>query len=218
MRRQDKVSLESQLQTLITNIGTDWKNTQGGMGVIANLETAATNLVTAINEVKATADAAVSGTAPDATTTVKGIVEISTDSETLAFSADDVVVTPGTLGSVLNVANGIPKLDGSGKVASAQLPAYVDDVLEVANFAALPGSGTTGIIYTTLDNNKIYRWSGSAYVEISSSPGTTDAVSEGSTNLYFTNTRADTRADGRIAALVGDTTTDLAAAYSTAKA
>src|SRR3954467_87854 len=32
---------------------------------------------------------------------------------------------------------------------------------------------------------------------------TTDNLAEGSTNLYFTNTRADTRADGRIAAAVG---------------
>ena len=41
-----------------------------------------------------------------------------------------------------------------------------------------------------LDLNKIYRWSGSTYVEIAASPGTTDNVPEGTTNLYFTNTRA----------------------------
>lgn len=212
------MSLESQLASFITAIGTDWKNLWAAIGVRANLTTTATNLVSAVNEVKATADAAVSGTAPNASTTVKGIVELSTDSETLAFSATDLVVTPGTLGSVLNVSNGIPKLDGAGKVAATQLPAYVDDVLEVANFAALPVTGTSGIIYTTADTNKIYRWSGSAYVEISASPGTTDAVTEGSTNLYFTNTRADTRADGRITVLIGDTNTDLVAAYTTAKA
>ena len=69
-----------------------------------------------------------------------------------------------------------------------------------------------------LDTNKVYRWSGSAYVEISASPGTTDAVPEGSTNLYYTDGRADARANGRITALVGDTNTDLAALYATAKA
>ena len=92
--------------------------------------------------------------------------------------------------SAKNQANGYAGLDSSGKVASAQLPSYVDDVVEAANQAALPGTGETGKIYVTVDNGKIYRWSGSAYVEISASPGSTDAVTEGSTNLYFTTQRA----------------------------
>jgi hypothetical protein len=87
------------------------------------------------------------------------------------------------------VAGGYAGLDGSGKVPAAQLPSFVDDVLEAANFAALPGTGETGKIYVTLDDNKSWRWSGSAYVEISASPGSTDAVSEGATNLYFTVAR-----------------------------
>lgn len=78
----------------------------------------------------------------------------------------------------------------SGVVPAIYLPAAQDDVLEFANFAALPVTGSSGKIYTTLDNNKVYRWGGSAYVEISPSPGSTDSVTEGSVNLYFTNTRA----------------------------
>jgi len=66
-------------------------------------------------------------------------------------------------------ANGYAELDSSGKVPSAQLPAYVDDILEYADAASLPATGATGIIYVTLDDNKAYRWSGSAYVEISAS-------------------------------------------------
>jgi hypothetical protein len=53
-----------------------------------------------------------------------------------------------------------------GKVPASQLPSYVDDIIEVANYAALPTTGETGKIYLTLDNNKIYRWSGSIYIEI----------------------------------------------------
>jgi hypothetical protein len=53
-----------------------------------------------------------------------------------------------------------------GKVPASQLPSYVDDIIEVANYAALPATGETGKIYLTLDNNKIYRWSGSVYIEI----------------------------------------------------
>lgn len=66
-------------------------------------------------------------------------------------------------------ANGLAELDAGGKVPSSQLPSFVDDVLEYANFAALPVTGATGIIYVTLDTNLTYRWSGSAYVEISAS-------------------------------------------------
>lgn len=100
-------------------------------------------------------------------------------------------------------ANGFASLDASGLVPSAQLPSYVDDVVEAANLAALPATGETSKIYVAIDTGKIYRWSGSAYVEISPSPGSTDSITEGSTNLYFTNARADTRADGRITAATG---------------
>jgi hypothetical protein len=90
------------------------------------------------------------------------------------------------------VANGYASLDAAGKVPSTQLPSYVDDVVEVANFASLPGTGETGKIYVTIDTNKTYRWTGSTYIEISASPGSTDSLAEGSTNLYFTQARART--------------------------
>lgn len=88
-----------------------------------------------------------------------------------------------------NVPNGYAGLDGSGKIAAAQLPSYVDDVLEVSNFASLPATGETGKIYITTDTNNEYRWSGSTYIQIVASPGTTDAVPEGTTNKYFTASR-----------------------------
>jgi hypothetical protein len=92
------------------------------------------------------------------------------------------------------IANGYASLDASTKVPAAQLPSYVDDVLEFANLAAFPATGATGIIYVALDTGKIYRWSGSAYIEISPSPGSTDAVPEGSINLYYTSARASAAA------------------------
>lgn len=66
-------------------------------------------------------------------------------------------------------ASGVATLDDNGLVPSSQLPSYVDDVIEAANFAALPAEGEGGKIYVTLDNNKTYRWGGSAYAEISAS-------------------------------------------------
>jgi hypothetical protein len=71
-------------------------------------------------------------------------------------------------------ANGYASLDGSGLVPASQLPSYVDDVLEYANLAGFPATGATGKIYVALDTNKTYRWSGSAYVYITS--GAVDSV------------------------------------------
>lgn len=84
---------------------------------------------------------------------------------------------------------GVAGLDSTGKVPAGQLPSYVDDVLEVSTYSQLPTVGETGKIYTAVDSNKIYRWGGSAYVEISASPGSTDAVPEGAGNLYFAGSR-----------------------------
>jgi hypothetical protein len=85
-------------------------------------------------------------------------------------------------------ALGVATLDAAGKVPAIQLPSYVDDVLEAADFASLPATGEAGKIYVTLDSNKAWRWGGSAYTEISASPGTTDNVPEGA-NLYHTAAR-----------------------------
>ena len=71
--------------------------------------------------------------------------------------------------SLKGTANGVAELDANGKVLTSQLPSFVDDVIEAENFAVLPNEGETGKIYVTLDDNKTYRWSGSAYVEISAS-------------------------------------------------
>ncbi len=87
-------------------------------------------------------------------------------------------------------ANGYASLDSGGKVPSAQLPSFVDDVLEYINTGSFPVTGESGKIYVALDTNKTYRWGGSIYVEISAAPGSTDAVPEGSVNQYFTTTRA----------------------------
>lgn len=82
------------------------------------------------------------------------------------LSAADVSAIPA---SQKGTANGVAELDESGKVPSAQLPSYVDDVLEFDSQTAFPGTGESGKIYVAKDTNKTYRWTGSAYVEISAS-------------------------------------------------
>jgi hypothetical protein len=81
-----------------------------------------------------------------------------------------------------------------GTVPSSQLPSYVDDVLEYATTGDLPATGESGKIYVVTSENKVYRWTGSQYIEIVGSPGTTDAVAEGTGNLYYTDARASAAA------------------------
>ena len=91
-------------------------------------------------------------------------------------------------------------LNSSSKIDSTYLPSYVDDVLEYADLATFPATGSTGIIYVALDTNKIYRWSGSAYIEISPSSvtsvnGKTNAVTLNAIDIPFSPTATITSTD-----------------------
>ena len=123
--------------------------------------------------------------------------KITYDTKGLVTAGDDLTTSdiPDLSGtyvatSLLGANNGVATLGADGKVPSAQLPSYVDDVIEtyiVSGATALSagwlsktsgGSALTpeeGIIYVVLTageyQNKTYRWGGSTYVEISSAPG-----------------------------------------------
>ena len=89
--------------------------------------------------------------------------------------------------SRIGAANGVAGLDETGKVPAAQLPSYVDDVVDAyivgetplasdwlsasdGGAALTPESGVIYIVLTEGDYyNKTYRWSGTTYVEISPS-------------------------------------------------
>lgn len=86
-------------------------------------------------------------------------------------------------------AGGVAELDGSGKVPAAQLPSYVDDVIEgylsdgimyeeEGHITQI--TGESGKIYVDLATGKTYRWSGSAYAVISE----TIALGETSSTAY----------------------------------
>jgi hypothetical protein len=113
-----------------------------------------------------------------------------------------------------SAAGNVPILDSNALIPSALLPGFVDDVLEFVNLAAFPATGESGKLYVSLATNRQYRWSGSVYVEINPSPGSTDSVPEGSVNLYFTVARASAAApvqfvagrQGNITLSVGDVT------------
>ena len=125
----------------------------------------ATNVQDALVAIKDIADnGGVTGVKGDAETTYrKGDVSISKANVGLGNVTNDAQVKRSEMG----VANGVATLGGDGKVPAAQLPSYVDDVLEYDKKASFPTTGETGKIYVAKDTNLTYRWGGSAYVEIS---------------------------------------------------
>lgn len=78
--------------------------------------------------------------------------------------------------SLKGAVNGLAELDSTGHVPAAQLPSYVDDVIEGYIYGGVFYSdsghtkeitGESGKIYVDLSTEKTYRWSGSAYAVIS---------------------------------------------------
>ncbi len=114
-----------------------------------------------------------------------GATKVTVDSALSSSSTNPVqnkVVNSALAGKLAasqkGAAGGVAELDSSGKVPAAQLPSYVDDVLE----GYLSGgkfykesahtteiTGETGKIYVDLSTSKTYRWSGTAFAEISAS-------------------------------------------------
>lgn len=147
----------------------------------------------------AAADAALAGLAQKINTTEKG------SANGVATLDSGGVVPEAQLPDFIKseqrgVANGVATLGPNALIPPEQLPSYVDDVLEFATYADLPVPGETGKIYIvkTAGNdgtdpfpaNQQFRWSGTAYIKLVASPGTTDNVVEGAINLYFTAARA----------------------------
>lgn len=125
---------------------------------ITSAQTDISNLETLSGEGGATSHSAFTGTTiPDSSTTHQALQALETAVESKIDSSEK------------GAANGVATLDGSGLIPASQLPSYVDDVLEYADFASLPVTGETAKIYVTLDNNKTYRWTGSIYIEVSPS-------------------------------------------------
>lgn len=103
-------------------------------------------------------------------------------SQVTGFDPSDYVTTTDAnstyvLQTSVGANNGVASLDSSGLVPSTQLPSYVDDVIEFDQPLATPGTpvtgdlpsgetASTGKIYVDTATNDVYRWSGSAFVNI----------------------------------------------------
>ena len=98
-----------------------------------------------------------------------GSVDNTSDLDKPISTATQTALDSKISSSLKGAVNGVAELDGSGKVPSGQLPAFVDDVLEYANSAAFPATGEASKIYIALNTNLTFRWTGTVYTEISKS-------------------------------------------------
>jgi hypothetical protein len=77
-------------------------------------------------------------------------------------------------------ADGVATLDSSGRVPAAQLPSFVDDILEYATRTSFPATGEQGKIYVATDANTTFRWTGTTYVALAKGSGVVP-IAEGGT-------------------------------------
>ena len=113
---------------------------------------------------------------------------IATKANTVhTHTASDILdigtLVDGQIDAQKAVASGLATLGTDGKVPQAQLPSYVDDVLEFASLAKFPATGESGKIYIAIDTGSAYRWTGSSYFKINNSVSTADEA------LKLTNSR-----------------------------
>ena len=106
----------------------------------------------------------------------------------VVLNANDVNAIPA---EQKGAVNGVAELDSTGKVPSAQLPSYVDDVIEAyrnttdgkfyeEDTYTTEITPETGKIYVDLSTDTTWRWGGSSYTQISESL----ALGETSTTAY----------------------------------
>lgn len=162
-------------------------------GVTAGLYGTATTIPAITVDIKGRVTKVTNTSIQTATTARAGIVKLSSDTNSVSAT---LAATPSAVKTVYDLAvNAIPNskfgtalgvatLDSSGKIPSSQLPSYVDDVMEFATQSVFPTSGETGKLYVDLSNNKLFRWTGTTYVNIS---GSTE-ISDTALKLYTART------------------------------
>jgi hypothetical protein len=148
------MSLVSQVSTALTRVGTEFKAIRtliGGSGtatISALTTTDKTSLVAAINEVKAGS----AGTPPDASATVKGIVELATDAEAITGTDTVRATTPANLTAAINSLVPAASETVVGKV---ELATAAETVTGTDNVRATHAAGTKAAIDARIDNGAL---------------------------------------------------------------
>jgi hypothetical protein len=111
--------------------------------------------------------------------TAASVKSVKTAVDTLETTAESTYAKLAQIGvATAGTVKGIAELDTTGKVPSAQLPSFVDDVIEIAamkeDFTEAysdaqkqhPITPESGKVYILTTDNSTYRWSGSVYAPI----------------------------------------------------
>ena len=135
------MSLQTKVSDLVTRIATEFKTVKtlisgNNSGTLSSLTTTnKSSLLAAVNEI---------------------VSDLGGKEDNLGFTPEN--------SSNKGSANGYASLDGGGRVPAAQLPGFLDDVLDFDDLASFPSGGDSGVLYVAEDTNIVYRWTGSAYV------------------------------------------------------
>lgn len=188
------MSLQTRLSDLITSIGTDYKQlrtwiTGSASGDLTGLTTTTkTDVVAAINEVNAKPSSG--APAPDASTTVKGIVELATLAEVATGTDLSRAVTPEGVRQ--------ERIALKAEILGAGVPAALDTLDELA--AALADDANYASSTATALANRLR----------------VDTAAQGLTGTQQTNGQTNLGVYSKTE--LGNPETDLVALYTTAKA
>lgn len=133
---------------------------------------------------------------PDATPSVKGILKLYAN--LLASNTDGAVTQAAIVSALLGKADLV-----GGLIPSSQLPSYVDDIIEGYKLGnvfytdssytteVIPATGKIYVDLTTGQSSKQYRYTGSAYIQVTNGfIASSNDITEGNLNLFFTAARA----------------------------
>ena len=107
---------------------------------------------------------------------ITNATELSNAKDDIANLSDDITNFDNRINSIeesetvkkeeRNRPNGYAGLDSSGKVPIERIYGATATVTDVAAYELLPATGVNGVIYNVLNTGSQYKWSGSAYIDI----------------------------------------------------
>ena len=107
---------------------------------------------------------------------ITNAIELSNTKDDIANLSDDITNFDNRITSIeesetvkkeeRNQPNGYAGLDSSGKVPIERIYGATATVTDVEAYELLPATGSNGVIYNVLNTGSQYKWSGSAYVDI----------------------------------------------------
>lgn len=156
----------AQLENKVNNISGD----------VNNLETNITNLGSDLDGLESKVNKIATGDVEDITNELNKLkTRVSTNETNISSNTTDINEANTEITNIKNskgAAGGLASLDSDGKVPSSQLPNLGgDSKQEVFMYASKSSFPTSSIdqaaLYIAKDDNKVYRYSGSAWIEVS---------------------------------------------------